>query len=61
MSIIHNLFGKNPSDNIIKSLGNVIISGVENDGARLLYKDFLKETLTKRQTFMLINGASMAC
>ena len=57
MSIIHNLFGKNPSDNIIKSLGNVIISGVENDGARLLYNDFLKETLTKRQTFMLINGA----
>lgn len=57
MSILHTLFERPLSDDLIKSLGNMIISGAENDGSRLLYFNMLSKMLEKRESIVIVNGS----
>jgi len=60
MAIINHIFGKSPSDNIIQSLGNILLSGVENEGSKKLYFNILLNLLRERKTVILVNGTLSA-
>ena len=57
MKILNRIFDKNPSDDVTKSLGNMIISGVENEGNRKLYTNMLMELLQEKKTLFIVDGS----
>lgn len=57
MPILNTIFEKSLSDNLTKSLGNIIISGVENEGYKTLYFNMLSEMLKAKKTVILANGS----
>lgn len=57
MAILNRLFEKSPSEDIVKSLGNILISGVENEGSRRLYHNILMDFLHEKRTIIMINGS----
>lgn len=57
MPIINRVFDKTPTDDIIKSLGNMLISGVENEGSKKLYYNMLMTMLNEKKTLVIVNGS----
>lgn len=57
VAIINRIFEKTPDDDVAKSLGNMIISGVENEGSVKLYYNMLATALRERKTLILANGS----
>lgn len=57
MAIINRIFDKTPYDDITKSLGNMIISGAENEGSVKLYYNMLATALREKKTLILANGS----
>ena len=57
MAIINKIFDKTPYDDITKSLGNMIVSGVENEGSVKLYYNMLATALREKKTLILANGS----
>lgn len=57
MAILNRLFDRSPSEDISASLGNVLISGVENTGSKKLYQNMLMDLLRAKKTVILVNGA----
>lgn len=57
MAILNWIFEKNPAEDVTKSLGNMMISGVENEGSRKLYFNMLMNLLHEKKTLILVNGS----
>lgn len=57
MAILQWIFERNPAEDVTKSLGNMMISGVENEGSRKLYFNILMDLLHEKKTLILVNGA----
>lgn len=57
MSLIHRLFELNTSSDLTKSVGNMIVSGVNNYGYERLYKDTIVNALSSKKILVLVNGA----
>ncbi|MCQ2466615.1 MAG: hypothetical protein MJ166_03755 [Clostridia bacterium] len=57
MAILHKLFEQSSSDDLINSVGNLIVSGVENKGSYIIYKDMVAHALSTKKTIILANGA----
>lgn len=53
MNIICKLFERPEVDNIAKSLGNMMISGVENTGRNAAYRDLVRHQLYKNRTLLI--------
>jgi len=60
MAILHTIFEKPNTDDLVKSLGNMVVSGVENEGNRKLYFNILSTLITTRKTVILVNGGLSA-
>ena len=60
MAILHTIFEKPNTDDLVKSLGNMVVSGVENEGNRKLYFNILSTLITTRKTVVLVNGGLSA-
>ena len=60
MAILNTIFQKPNSDNLVKSLGNMIVSGVENEGSRKLYFNIISTLLMAKQTIVIANGGLSA-
>lgn len=60
MNIICKLFERPETDNIAKSLGNMMISGAENFGYTSTYHDLLEYQLTKNRTLLIFQDALTA-
>lgn len=55
MAILNRLFDRSPSEDISASLGNILISGVENTGSKKLYQNMLMDLLrAKKRLFLLM-------
>ncbi|MBO5714875.1 MAG: hypothetical protein J6S23_00590 [Clostridia bacterium] len=57
MNIICKLFERMDADNIAKSLGNMMISGVENVGRITAYRDLIIHQLNKNRTLLIFQDA----
>ena len=57
MPILNTLFEKPHTDDLVKSLGNMIVSGVENEGNKKLYFNVLSTMIAAKKTVILVNGA----
>ena len=57
MNIICKLFERMETDNIAKSLGNMMISGVENAGRITAYRDLIRHQLHKNRTLLIFQDA----
>ena len=53
MNIICKLFDRLETDNIARSLGNMMISGVDNFGKRAAYNDLVKYQLLNNRTLLI--------
>lgn len=60
MAILHTIFEKPNTDDLVKSLGNMVVSGVENEGNRKLYFNILSTLITTRKTVIMVNGGLSA-
>ena len=56
MAIVRGLFEKNTSDDLIKALGNMIISGIEKKSGRLVFYDLLSDHIDRGKMLILSNG-----
>lgn len=56
MGILNRLFERPMEDNVTRTLGNVLLSGVENDGSRRSYFNLLMDSLKERKTIIIVNG-----
>ena len=56
MAILNSLFDKKESDDLAWSIGNVILSGAENEGGQKLYFNTLREFLLQKKTVILLDG-----
>jgi len=56
MAILNTIFEKPLTDNLVKSLGNMIVSGAENGGSKKLYFNMLSSMLDEKATLILANG-----
>jgi len=56
MALLNTLFDKPLSDDLTKSLGNILVSGVENDGNRMLYFNMLSTLIKEKKNLVLVNG-----
>ena len=57
MNIICKLFEQAEGDHIAKSLGNMMISGIENAGRIAAYKDLIKLQLNQNRTLIIFQNA----
>ena len=57
MNIICKLFERMETDNIAKSLGNMMISGVENAGRITAYRDLIRHQLNRNRTLLIFQDA----
>ena len=57
MAILNKMFDLSADADLAKSLGNILFSGVENDGSRKLYFNLLSNLLREKKTIVLVNGA----
>lgn len=57
MAILNRIFERSPAEDVTKSLGNMLISGVENEGSRKLYFNLLMNLLHEKKTIVLVNGS----
>ena len=55
MSIINQLF-ETKEENIIKKLGNILISGVNESKKKLLFFDILKKYIDQNKTILITDG-----
>lgn len=60
MNQVCKLFEKLETDNLAKSLGNMMISGAENAGRQLTYRDLLRYHLRQNRTLLLFQDAVTA-
>ena len=57
MAILNRIFDRSPSEDVSTTLGNMLISGVENTGSKKLYQNMLMDLLHAKKTVILVNGA----
>ena len=57
MAILNRLFDRPSSEDVTKSLGNLLVSGVENEGMKKLYFNMLMDLLHEKKTIILVNGS----
>ncbi len=57
MAIVNHLFERPATEDVTHSLGNMMVSGVENEGSRRLYFNLLLNLLVEKKTIILVNGA----
>lgn len=57
MSILKHVFEIRETDDITKRLGNMIVSGTDNEGSKKLYFNMLLNLLRERKTVVLVNGS----
>lgn len=60
MAILNRIFDRSPSEDVSTTLGNMLISGVENTGSKKLYQNMLMDLLHAKKTIILVNG-SLSC
>lgn len=54
MAILNRIFDRSPSEDVSTTLGNMLISGVENTGSKKLYQNMLMDLLhAKKLSFLL--------
>lgn len=56
MPILNTMFEKPHTDDLVKSLGNMIVSGVWDEGSRKLYFNILSTLLAGKKTVILVDG-----
>lgn len=56
MAILHTMFQLPHTDDLVKSLGNMLISGAWDAGSRKLYFNILSSLLAGKKTVVLVDG-----
>ena len=54
MAIVNHLFERPATEDVTHSLGNMMVSGVENEGSRRLYFNLLLNLLVEKKTIILL-------
>ena len=60
MAILNRMFDRAPGEDVTGSLGNLMVSGVENEGSKRLYFNLLMDLLREGKALILVNGALSA-
>ena len=57
MAILNRIFERPATEDITNSLGNMLLSGVKNQGSKKLYFNMLMNLLRENKTVVLVNGS----